>query len=85
MLLSVFGFAQHGHGQHQHGGPGTTNSTSTYAANYSIVTETGNNNSATIQQTGDKHVSEVTQDGLNYGFGAIKTEAFVTQSGENQK
>jgi hypothetical protein len=24
MLLSVFGFAQHGHGQHQHGGPGTT-------------------------------------------------------------
>jgi hypothetical protein len=69
MLLSVFGFAQHGHGQHQHGGPGTTGApTSTYAANYSIVTETGNNNSATIQQTGDKHVSEVTQDGLNYGF-----------------
>jgi hypothetical protein len=62
-------------GQHQHGGPGTTGApTSTYAANYSIVTETGNNNSATIQQTGDKHVSEVTQDGLNYGFGAIKTE-----------
>jgi hypothetical protein len=24
MLLSVFGFAQHGQGQHQHGGPGTT-------------------------------------------------------------
>jgi hypothetical protein len=75
VLLSVFGFAQHGHR--------TTSTwwarnnrtpTSTYAANYSIVTETGNNNSATIQQTGDKHVSEVTQDGLNYGFGAIKTK-----------
>jgi hypothetical protein len=24
MVLSVFGFAQHGQGQHQHGGPGTT-------------------------------------------------------------
>jgi hypothetical protein len=46
-----------GHGQHQHGGPNNRNPTSTYAANYSIVTETGNNNSATIQQTGDKHVS----------------------------
>jgi hypothetical protein len=34
---------------------------------------------ATIQQTGDKHVSEVTQDGLNYGFGAIKARAFVNQ------
>jgi hypothetical protein len=37
--------------------------------------ETGNNNSATI---GDKHVSEVTQDGLNYGFGGYKNEAFVS-------
>jgi hypothetical protein len=36
-------------------------------------------------QTGDKHVSEVTQDGHNYGFGGYKNEAYVTQSGENQK
>jgi hypothetical protein len=50
-----------------------------------VLLQTGNNNSATIQQTGDKHVSEVTQDGLNYGFGGYKNEAFVTQSGENQK
>jgi hypothetical protein len=35
-------------------------------------------------QTGDKHVSEVTQDGHNYGFGGYKTK-YVTQSGENQK
>jgi hypothetical protein len=82
-IISIW-FAQHGHGQHQHGGP-EQQTRLRHAANYSIVTETGNNNSATIQQTGDKHVSEVTQDGLNYGFGAIKTEAFVTQSGENQK
>jgi hypothetical protein len=26
-------------------------------------------------QTGDKHVSEVTQDGHNYGFGGYKNEA----------
>jgi hypothetical protein len=43
-------------------------------ANYSIVTETGNDNSANIMQTGDKHVSEVTQDGHNYGFGGYKTK-----------
>jgi hypothetical protein len=51
--------------------------TSTYAANYSIVTETGNNNSATIEQTRDKHVSEVTQDGLNYGFGGYKNRSML--------
>jgi hypothetical protein len=45
---------------------------SPYAASYSIVTETGNDNSANIMQTGDKHVSEVTQDGHNYGFGGYK-------------
>jgi hypothetical protein len=45
---------------------------SPYAANYSIVTETGNDNSANIMQTGDKHVCEVTQDGHNYGFVGIK-------------
>jgi hypothetical protein len=58
---------------------------SPYAASYSIVTETGNDNSANIMQTGDKHVSEVTQDGHNYGFGGYKNEAYVTQSGENKK
>jgi hypothetical protein len=32
---------------------------SPYAANYSIVTETGNDNSANIMQTGDKHVQKL--------------------------
>jgi hypothetical protein len=43
----------------------------------SIVTETGNDNSANIMQTGDKHVSEVTQDGHNYGFGGYKTKRML--------
>jgi hypothetical protein len=50
---------------------------SPYAASYSIVTETGNDNSANIMQTGDKHVSEVTQDGHNYGFGGYKTKRML--------
>jgi hypothetical protein len=48
-----------------------------YTASYSIVTETGNDNSANIMQTGDKHVSEVTQDGHNYGFGGYKTKRLL--------
>jgi hypothetical protein len=28
-------------------------------------------------QTGDKHVSEVTQDGHNYGFGGYKTKRLL--------
>jgi hypothetical protein len=49
---------------------------SSNAANYSIVTETGNNNSANIMQTGDKHV-QVTQDGQIMVLVGIKTK-FVT-------
>jgi hypothetical protein len=52
-------------------GQATGAPTSTYAANYSIVTETGNNNSA-INKLGI-NMYQVTQDGLNYGFGGYKT------------
>jgi hypothetical protein len=38
-----------------------------------VLLQTGNNNSATIKQTGMK----TCQDGLNYGFGGYKNEAFV--------
>jgi hypothetical protein len=82
MLLSVFGFTQ----------TRTTSTwwarnnrtpTSTYAANYSIVTETGNN-SCYYSANWDKHVSEVTQDGLNYGLGGYKTKRLSLSLCENQ-
>jgi hypothetical protein len=66
MLLSVFGFAQHGQGQHQHGGPGTTE-LRLRLMHYSIVTK-----QVTTTQLLNKlriNMCQVTQDGLNYGFG----------------
>jgi hypothetical protein len=84
MLLSVFGFAQHGQGQHQHGGPGTTELRLRLMQQIIVLLQK-QVTTTTIKQTGDKHVSEVTQDGLNYGFGGYKNRSICYQSGENQK
>jgi hypothetical protein len=48
-----------------------------YAANYSIVTETGNNNSANIMQTGDKHVQKLPKMAIIMVSVGIKTKRLL--------
>jgi hypothetical protein len=71
MLLSVFGFAQHGQGQHQHGGPGQQNS------DFNLCITVLLQKQVTTTQLFNKlgiNMCQVTQDGLNYGFGGYKTK-----------